>query len=110
MAEIVLQKISASGLNNVLMTQAAAADSAQVGGNKNLVVRNADAAPHTVTVAVPGVGFTGIANPDLAVVIAAGNMAIIPMLDVYADVTLNGRAGISYDATPATLTRAVVAF
>lgn len=110
MAEIALQKIPPNGLNNVVMAQAAAADSAQVGNNKALVVRNADAAPHTVTINVPGNGFTGVANPDLAVVIAAGNMAIIPMLDVYADVTLNGRAGIAYDATPATLTRAVVAF
>lgn len=110
MAEVTLQKIGASGLNNVVMAQAAAGDTAQVGDNKKLVVRNADAAPHTITLAVPGTGFTGIANPDLAVVVAAGNLAIIPLLDIYADVTQNGRAVITYDATPATLTRAVVAF
>lgn len=110
MAEIPLQKVGPIGLNNVLMTQAAAGDTAQVGDNKKLVVRNADAAPHTVTVAVPGNSFVNIANPDLAVVIAAGNLAIIPLLDAYADGTQNGRAVVTYDATPATLTRAVVAF
>lgn len=110
MAEIPLQKIGPTGLNNVAMTQAAAADTAQVGDNKKLVVRNADAAPHTVTVAVPGNSFVNVANPDLAVVIAAGNLAIIPLLDAYADASQGGRAVITYDATPATLTRAVVAF
>ena len=110
MAEIPLQKVSLAGLNNVLMTQAAAGDIAQVGDNKKLVVRNADATSHTVTVAVPGNGFTGVANPDLAVVIAAGNLAIIPLLDAYADSTQGGKAVVTYDATPATLTRAVVAF
>jgi hypothetical protein len=110
MAEITLQKVGPTGLANVSMLQAAAGDTAQVGDNKKLVVRNADAASHTVTLAVPGNGFTGVANPDLAVVIAAGNLAIIPLLDAYADATQNGRAVITYDATPATLTRAVVAF
>ena len=110
MAEIALQKVGPTGLANVLMTQAAVADTAQVGDNKKLIVRNTDAAPHTVTVAVPGLGFTGIANPDLAVVVAANQMAIIPLLDVYADQTQGGRAVVTYDATPVTLTRAVVAF
>lgn len=110
MAEITLQKIGPTGLNNVVMGQAAAADTAQVGDNKKLVVRNADAASHTVTIAVPGNSFVNVANPDLAVVVAAGNLAIIPLLDAYADATQNGRAVITYDATPATLTRAVVAF
>lgn len=110
MAEITLQQVSPTGLNNVVMGQAALLDTAQVGDNKKLVVRNADAAPHTVTIAVPGNSFVGVANPDLAVVIAAGNLAIIPLLDAYADSTQNGRAVVTYDATPATLTRAVVAF
>lgn len=109
MAEIPLQKIGPTGLNNVDMTQAAAGDTAQTGENKKLVVNNGDAAAHTVTIAVPGNGFTGVANPDLAVVVAAGDLAIIPLPDIYTDPTDN-RAHISYDATPATLTRAVVAF
>lgn len=108
MAEIALQAVSQIGLA-LNMGQAAAGDTAQVGQNKFLVVRNADAAPHTVTIAVPGVGFTGVANPDLATVVAAGATAIIPLLSVYADSTQGYRAVITYDATPATLTRTVVA-
>jgi hypothetical protein len=110
MAEITLQKVGASGLANVVLGQAAAGDTAQVGDNKKLIVQNTDASSHTVTLAVPGTGFTGIANPDLAVPVAAGQLAIIPLLDIYADATQNGRAVITYDATPATLKRAVVAF
>jgi hypothetical protein len=110
MAEITLQKIGPTGLANVAMGQAAALDTAQVGDNKKLVVRNADASSHTVTIAVPGNSFVNVANPDLAVVVAAGNLAIIPLLDAYADTSQGGRAVITYDATPATLTRAVVAF
>lgn len=109
MAEIPLQKIGPTGLANVDLTQAAAGDTAQVGSNKDLVVLNNDAASHTVTVAVPGTGFTGAANPDLAVVVAAGDLAIIPLLDLYADGANDGQAVITYDATPAGLLRAVVA-
>lgn len=110
MAEITLQKIGPTGLNDVVLGQAAAGDTAQVGDNKKLVVQNTDAAPHTVTIAVPGNSFVNVANPDLAVVVAAGKLAIIPLLDAYADAANAGRAVITYDATPATLKRAVVAF
>lgn len=111
MAEIPLQKVGPTGLANVSMTQAAAGDTAQVGDNKKLVVTNTDAAPHTVTIAVPGNSFVGVANPDLAVVVpATTGLAIIPLLDAYADSTQGGRAVVTYDATPATLKRAVVAF
>jgi len=109
MAEIPLQKVNVIGLA-LNMTQAAAGDTAQVGPNKHLVVRNGDAASHTVTCAVPGTDFTGAAKPDLATVIPASGMAIIPLLDAYADPAQNGQAVITYDATPATLVRTVVAF
>lgn len=107
MAEVVLQKIQNNG-KVVAWTQAAAGDSVQVGANKVLVVSNADASSHTVTCAVPGVDFTGTAKPDLAVVIPAGSMALIPMLDIYADPT-TGQCMLTYDATPATLKRCVLA-
>ena len=108
MAEIPVQARSARkvALN---LTQAAAGDTAQVGANKDLVVRNADAVVHTVTIGVPGSGFTGTATPDLVETIAAGEIAIIPLLDVYADPANNYRAVVTYDAMPVTLTRVVVA-
>lgn len=108
MAEIVPQAV---GLRKVALTmgQAAAGDEAQVGTNLFLVVRNGDAASHTVTIAVPGTGFTGTAHPDLVETVEAGELAIIPLSPVFADPTIGGRAAISYDATPATLTRGVFA-
>lgn len=108
MAEIAVQAISARAVA-LNLTQAAAGDQAQVGANKSLVVQNGDAVSHTVTIAVPGTGFTGTANPDLVEPIAAGAIAIIPLLAVYGDSTIGGRAAISWDATPATLKRTVVA-
>lgn len=107
MAEVVLSKIQNNG-KVVAWTQAAAGDTAQVGANKVLVVSNADASSHTVTMVVPGTDFTGTARPDLAVVIPAGSMAFIPLLDIYAD-PVTGMASFTYDATPATLKRAVLA-
>ena len=97
MAEITLQKLGALGVV-ANMGNAANGDTAQVGGNKRLIVQNTDASSHAVTVAVPGNDFTGAAKPDLTVTVAASAIVIIPLLDAYADPALNGQAGISYAA------------
>lgn len=108
MAEIPL--VQASVLKVALnMTQAAAGDTAQVGANKDLVVHNADAGAHTVTIAVPGNDFTGQATNNMVASVAAGEIAVIPLLDVYADSASGGQAVVTYDATPATLKRCVLA-
>lgn len=109
MAEIALQRVSVRKLA-LSMGQAAAGDTAQVGANKNLVVHNGDVAAHTVTLAIPGTGITGAATPDMVESVAAGEIAVIPLLDIYADATQGGQAVITYDATPATLKRTVIAF
>jgi hypothetical protein len=110
MAEIPLQSVSIRKIA-VALLQAAAGDTAQVGPNKFLVVQNGDAAPHTVTVAVPGTDYTGAATPNLIESIAVGEVAIIPLGNQYADAAaaIPYQATITYDATPATLKRAVVA-
>lgn len=94
------------------MRQAAVGDTAQVGGNKVLVIDNDPAgAVRTVTIAVPGTDFTGTATPNLIETVAAGEIAIIPLGNQYADSTTTpaGMAVVTYDSVPATLKVAVVA-
>jgi hypothetical protein len=108
MAEITLQSILANGVE-LLEGPAAAGDTAQVGNNKFLIVRNGSGASITVTLAVPGTDFTGTAVPDMVITIPAGKTRIIPLLTVYNDPTVNGgQVAISYSSTT-TVTRSVVA-
>ncbi|WP_156722666.1 hypothetical protein [Streptomyces apocyni] len=78
--------------------QAAAADAggdtAPVGPHRFLYVANADASPHTVTVATPGT-VKGLAVADASLVVAAGDHGILPLNNVYRGAT--GRAAITYD-------------
>lgn len=69
-------------------------DTAPVGSGRFLYVNNADASPHTVTMATPGT-VKGLAVSDGAVTVAAGDHAIIPLNNVYRG--SNGRAAITYD-------------
>lgn len=110
MAEIPLQVASLRKLA-VNLLQAAVGDTAQVGNNKFLVVQNTSGAGINVTIAMPGLDFTGTAIPDLVETVANNEVAIIPLGNQYADATTTppGQAVITYGSVPATLKRAVVA-
>lgn len=111
MAEITLQAASIRKIA-LGLRQAAAGDTAQVGNNKFLVVDNdPTGATRTITINTPGNDFTGVATPNLIETVAAGEVALIPLGNQYADATTTppGMATIAYDSTPATLKVAVVA-
>lgn len=107
MAEIPLQSILAAGVE-LTEGAAAAGDTAQVGPNKFLVVRNGSGASITVTIAVPGQDFTGTNAPDMVQAVAAGKTKVFPLLNNYADVAQSGQAVITYSAT-ASVSRSVIA-
>lgn len=107
MAEIPLQSILAAGVE-LTEGAAAAGDTAQVGNNKFLVVRNGSGATITVTIAVPGTDFTGAAVPDMIQTVLAGKTKVFPLLSAYADVAQAGQAAVSYSATT-TVFRSVIA-
>jgi len=109
MAEVLPQIIGITGVE-LAEGAAAAGDSAQVGSNKYLIVRNGSGASVTVTMLVPGNDpISGLANLDPAIIVPAGKTRIIPILSAYADPALNGQAGWTYSAT-ASVTRSVVAY
>jgi hypothetical protein len=70
-------------------------DTAPCGPGRFLFVRNADSGPHTVTVNTPGT-VSGLAIPNVAVVVAAGKTALLPLAPVFRGTS--GRAAITYDA------------
>lgn len=77
---------------------AAAADTAAVGGDFVLIVKNGDASPHTVTIAYPGNLASGDPITDKVYTVAAAGEEWVPLLSVYAD-PADALAHISYDAT-----------
>ena len=107
MAEIPLQTLGATG-TELTEGAAAAGDTAQVGPNKFLSVRNGSGAPITVTIAVPGTDFTGAATPDMVQTVAAGKIKIFPLLAAYGDPAQGGMASVTYSSTT-TVTRSVFA-
>lgn len=99
MADLSTTTVSvASGLvdlTGALTAAAAGGDTAEVGPGKFLVVSNGDASPHTATVVTTGTK-SGLAIADGAYVVAAGNIAVVPLAAVFRGAT--GRASITYDA------------
>jgi hypothetical protein len=95
MANLAAQPMGLSGLQPEYDPASGGGDTAPIGNNIVLHVKNGDASPHTVTVATPGtVG--GLAIADAQQVIPAGGDAFIAMRSVYRQA--NGRAAITYDA------------
>ncbi|MEU7348358.1 hypothetical protein ABZ778_31535 [Streptomyces bacillaris] len=70
-------------------------DTAPVGPGIFLAVINADASPHTATIATPGT-VNGHAIADATLTVAAGDTGIIPLTNLFRGET--GRASITYDA------------
>jgi hypothetical protein len=97
MALLAKQATSVVGLNPITM------NAANAGGDTVLVdrpgvsilVRNADATAKTVTIVDPRTQY-GQASPDVPIVIAAGNQAVISLPPEFADA--NGLVSITYSA------------
>lgn len=102
MADLALTVVTvAAGIADVAAQAVAAGaggDTAPVGPNRFLYVNNADAASKTITLTTPGL-VSGLAIADVAVVVAAGKHAIIPLTNVFRGPT--GRAAITYSAVTA---------
>ncbi|MDN3021541.1 hypothetical protein [Streptomyces sp. S.PB5] len=102
MADLALTVVPvAAGIADVAAQAVAAAgggDTAPVGPGRFLYVNNADASSKTVTIATPGT-VSGLAIADVAVVVAAGKHAIIPLTNIFRGAT--GRAAITYSAVTA---------
>lgn len=69
-------------------------DTAEVGPGYFLYMANADASPHTATIATPGTQ-DGHAIADATLVVAAGDSGIIPLTHIFRGST--GLASITYD-------------
>lgn len=98
MALLAKQAATIVGLNPLTMNTAAGGGDTVLVDTPNiyLVVRNADATPKTVTIVDPRTTY-GQANPDIPVVIAAGNTSVIGPIPVdFADAT--GIVSITYSA------------
>ena len=99
-----------SAIGGAAVTMAAASGGGdKVAPNKRgaLLVTNGDASSKTVTIAVPGNTKYGQANPDVAVVVAAGVTKLIgPFASDLADPT-DGKVAITYSAVTSVTVAAV---
>ena len=98
MAVLVTAQITTNGtLFGALSPAAAGGDKINFSDRTFLVVKNADAAPHTVTLVTPGT-VAGLAIADKPVVVANGTTAFIgPFGSVFVDPT-DTTVGLTYDA------------
>lgn len=97
MAALPLNTVPVAGglsITDNLVAASGGGDTAPVGPGRFLVVRNADAAPHTVTVATPGT-VSGLAVADATLTVAAGKTSSLPLAPAFKGAT--GRAAITYD-------------
>lgn len=76
MAQLSYQQAKTTGQAITMQAASGGGDSVTVAENGALLVRNGDASSKTVTVVVPGTQY-GQARPDIAVVVAAGETALI---------------------------------
>lgn len=100
MAVLVTSTINTGGvLFGVLAAASVGGDKIVANDRAFLVVKNADAAPHTVTLVTPGM-VAGLAIADKPVVVAAGATAFIgPFGSVFVDA--NNQISLTYDAVTA---------
>lgn len=99
MAALASHVVPLQGLryDNLLAAATSGGDDCQTGAGVLLVVKNADSASHTVTLATPQTVDGDLTVSDRAVAVAAGGTSLIPVTDRYKDPT-TGRAAITYDA------------
>lgn len=107
MATLPTQVVPHTGLSPAYTAVTAGGDKAATGAGVALIVKNGDAASHTVTLAVPET-VDSLAVSSRTVSVAAGGEQVIPLLDLYKDPS-DGLASITYDgAVTNTVTAAVV--
>jgi hypothetical protein len=103
------QPAAVTGTNLTMATAAGGGDTIVGGSGTLLVVRNGDASSKTVTVVRPGTTY-GTADPDIALVIPAGGIAIFRIPSEFADPTDPvGGVDITYSAVTSVTVAAVVA-
>ncbi|WP_202237023.1 hypothetical protein [Actinacidiphila reveromycinica] len=83
-------------LDALLVAATSGGDTALTGAGVFLVVKNADASAHVVTLATPGTVDGDLAVADRSVSVAAGKTFFIPLTATYRDPS-TGRASITYD-------------
>ncbi|MGW0599960.1 hypothetical protein ACWD11_22790 [Streptomyces sp. NPDC002776] len=96
MAALNTQVTPLTGLTVDFDPAAAGGDTCQTGAGVLLLVKNGDAASHTVTLVTPGT-VNGLAIADRAIPVAAGATKAIPVTSDYRNPS-TGRADITYDA------------
>lgn len=83
-------------LDAQLVAATSGGDDCQTGQGVFLVVKNADASSHAVTLATPQTVDGDLTVSDRTVSVAAGKTSFIPVTDRYRD-PATGRAAITYD-------------
>lgn len=100
MANLTTQTIAVgSGLADLEAALGAAAgggDTAEVGSGLLFAVKNGDASSKTITVSTPGT-YKGLAIPDVALVVAAGKLGLLPLSQELFQ-GADGRAAVTYSA------------
>lgn len=107
MATLAYQKARVTGTAVSLAAAAGGGDLIPPNPNGALMVRNGDASAKTVTVAVPGNTKFGQADPDVAVVVAAGATALIGPLDQDLADPTDGMVHVTYSAVTSVTVAAV---
>lgn len=101
MALLTTQSITRAGLNPLATAACTGGgDTVRVSDRTFLLFKNADASSKTITIGVPGNTNYGAALPQNAVVVAAGNTALIGPIDstFLTPGTSPGTAAITYSA------------
>lgn len=107
MANLAYQKSKTTGQAITMAAAGGSGDLLQPNERGALLVRNADATSKTVTVAVPGTEY-GQERPDIAVVVAAGEFALIGPLPADLGDLTDGKVHVTYSATTSVTVAAVI--
>jgi hypothetical protein len=107
MATLTYQQATATGATVTMAAASAGGDKVRPNPNGAVLVRNADASPHTVTVAVPGNTKYGQADPDITVTVAAGAFKLIGPLPQDLASSVDGLVALTYDGVTSVTVAAV---
>jgi hypothetical protein len=108
MALLAPQASAVTGLNVTMSAASGGGDTIVGGSTTALIVRNGDASSKTVTIVRPGTTY-GTADPDIALVVPAGGLAIFgPIPSEFADPTdPAGGVDVTYSAVTSVTVAAV---
>lgn len=106
MATLTKKTVAQAGTAFALAAADVAGDAVLYAGGAKLLVMNGDASPHTVTMASEFPAQLGATSAANAVVVPAGEFAVIPIDQVYKDKS-TGLVSWTYDAVT-TVTVAVI--